>query len=106
MPQPILDPLWSLIISTNDCFPGCGCDDDFFDMSPERIDLWIYDNDYHAAIEASQVLVALRDSQPLDYEALSMQTNLQLADVREAIQWLDAWQSLINECIHSHSLQV
>ena len=25
--------LWDLMLSTNDCYPGCGCDDDFFDMT-------------------------------------------------------------------------
>jgi hypothetical protein len=103
MPKPILDPLWSLMLSTNDCYPGCCCDDDFFDMSPERISVWTDKNGIESAIEASQVLVALLDSQPLDYDALSKQTNVWLPDVGEAVQWLDEWKSLIDECIATHS---
>lgn len=26
-------PLWDLMLSINDCYPGCGCDDDYFDMT-------------------------------------------------------------------------
>ena len=99
MSKPILDPLWSLMLSTNDCYPGCCCNDDFFDMSFERINVWTYKNGIESAIEASQVLVTLLDSQPLDYEALSMQTNLWWANVGEATEWLNDWQSLLDECI-------
>ncbi len=33
------------MLSTNDCYPGCDCDDDFFDMTLERVKLWASKND-------------------------------------------------------------
>ena len=96
MSKPILDPLWSLMLSTNNCYPGCCCDDDFFEMSFERISIWTCKNGIESTIEASQVLVALLNSQSLDYEALSMQTNLWWSDVSEATEWLNDWQSLLD----------
>ena len=35
----------------------------------------------------------------LDYEALGMQTNLWWANVGEATEWLNDWQSLLDEYI-------
>ena len=37
----IKTPLWDLMLSTNDCYPGCGCDDDFFEMILDRVKLWV-----------------------------------------------------------------
>ncbi len=33
------------MLSTNDCYPGCDCDDDFFDMTLGRVKLWVSKND-------------------------------------------------------------
>ena len=40
-PNLIKNPLWDLMLSTNDCTPGCGCDYDFFDITLERIKNWM-----------------------------------------------------------------
>ncbi|GAG25189.1 unnamed protein product, partial [marine sediment metagenome] len=37
----IKSPLWDLMLSTNDCWPGCGCEYDFFDMTLDRMKAWV-----------------------------------------------------------------
>jgi hypothetical protein len=37
----IKSPLWDFMLSTNDCYPGCSCDDDFFDMTLNRVKKWV-----------------------------------------------------------------
>ncbi len=56
--QTIKDPLWNLMLSTNDCYPGCSCDSDFFDITPERVQQWVRHN---GSQNAKQALVQLNE---------------------------------------------
>ena len=103
MPSPIDDPLWDLLLSTNDCFPGCGCDDDYFQMTPERIDAWI---DMHGIVllqKASNMLSELRTSGSLDVEALGCQLNHCWSNLSEPIELLFEWQTNIDDAINIRS---
>ena len=49
------------MLSTNDCYPGCGCDDDYFGMSLEIVKLWAIYNDAKKVIDQIDELVANKD---------------------------------------------
>ncbi|MHA2007238.1 MAG: hypothetical protein ACXABO_05955 [Promethearchaeota archaeon] len=34
-------PLWDLMLSTNDCYPECGCEYDIFEMTKDRVKSWV-----------------------------------------------------------------
>ena len=102
MPEPVVDPLWSLMLSTNDCYPGCACDDDRFQITPDRIGAWIVHNGIDAASVAFTQLVSLRSDPSFDSDALSQQTNLWWDDADSALDWLAEWHSAISDSIAQH----
>ncbi len=54
----IKSPLWDLMLSINDCYPGCGCDEDYFDMTLERIKKWVITHDELEAIQQIDQLLS------------------------------------------------
>ena len=51
-------PLWDLMLSTNDCYPGCGCDDDDFDMTLDRVKRWVRSHDELKVIQQIDQLLS------------------------------------------------
>ncbi len=67
----IKSPLWDLMLSTNDCYPVCGCDDDFFDMRLDREKAWVQENDYNLALSQIDQLII---NPKIDIGILQLQT--------------------------------
>ena len=65
-------PLWDLMLSTNDCYPGCGCDYDDFDMTLERVKSWVSKNDAVKVLVQVDELLAKKD---IDVGDIQIQTN-------------------------------
>ena len=86
----IPEPLWSLMLSTNDCYPGCSCESDRFEMTPERIHRWLAERPN----ETQQVLQQITDlrNHPPDRAALSQQTNIYFERDEESLAWLELWE--------------
>lgn len=99
--QIVKDPLWDLMLSTNDCYPGCSCDDDFFDMTVVRVKEWIKQNGEKKAQRALTQLDELLSTSSLNVEGLSKQTNHWMETKGDAIVWLSQWRSLLAESTKS-----
>lgn len=67
----IKSPLWDLMLSTNDCYLGCGCDDDFCDMRLDRVKAWVQENDYNLALSQIDQLIT---NPKIDIGVLQLQT--------------------------------
>ena len=88
-------PLWDLMLSTNDCHPGCSCDDDYFQITEERIGKWIEKNsDLTDAVRIQ--INALCGKTNLDIDALTVQTNINFGDMEEINKWLNEWKKAID----------
>jgi hypothetical protein len=87
--------LWEMMLSTNDCYPGCACPDDWFQRTPHRVGAWIAAEGTDAAHRALALLDGLLAEPRFDAEGLSRQTNLHFRDEDEARTWLSAWRPLL-----------
>lgn len=88
----IKSPLWDLMLSTNNCFPGCGCEDDFFDMTIDRVKAWVLQNDYNLALDQINKLIT---SPKIDVGDLQLQTGFPFQNFNELKTWLLEWKELI-----------
>ena len=90
----IKSPLWDLMLSTNDCYPGCGCDEDYFDMTLERIKKWVETHDeLTVIIQIDQLL----SNDNIDVGEIQIQTNTPFQSEEEFKEWLLEWKKLIKE---------
>ncbi len=88
----IKSPLWDLMLSTNDCWPGCGCDYDFFDMTLDRIKVWVLQNDYNLALDEINELISFPE---IDIGDVQLQTGFPFQEFDEFKKWLLEWKDLI-----------
>jgi hypothetical protein len=95
--QIIKDPLWDLMLSTNDCYPGCGCERDFFDMTESRVQMWSRTNGEAAVKVALQQLQQLIDFPTFDLTQLPYQISFIFESQSEAIAWLLEWKVLLTK---------
>ena len=96
MPEPIQHPLWELMLSTNDCSPGCACEDDHFQMTLPRVRQWIEATEKQDVESAKCQLEALLSVDESRVEDFSNQTNLYFSSHRDLIEWLEDWLRLMN----------
>lgn len=89
-------PLWDLILSTNDCYPGCGCEYDFFDMTPERVKLWVSKNNSAKVLSQIDKLLSIKN---LDIGDIQIQTNIPFQNIEEFHEWLFEWKELVLLCL-------
>ena len=94
-------PLWELMLSTNDCYPGCSCDDDFFDTTPERVRQWLESSGDAKAQQALTQLDELINNPLLDVDALNDQINYIVGNKEDAVAWLSQWRLLLVAAINS-----
>ena len=87
-------PLRDLMLSTNDCYPGCSCDDDFFDMTFDRVKKWVITHDESKAIQQIDQLLTNDD---IDVGVIQIQTNIPFQSEEEFKEWLLEWKKLIKE---------
>ena len=92
----IKSPLWDLMLSTNDCYPGCGCDQDFFDMTLNRVKKWVSNNDGTKVIQQIDNLLL---DENIDIGEIQIQTNIPFQTIEEFREWLLEWKKLISESI-------
>jgi len=78
--NPIKSPLWDLMLSTNDYYPRCGCDDDFFDMILERVKSWVSKNDPVIVLDQIDELLANND---IDIGDIQIQANYPFQNFEE-----------------------
>ena len=90
----IKSPLWDLMLSTNDCYPGCGCDEDYFDMTLERIKKWVETHDELTVILQIDQLLS---NDNIDVGEIQIQTNTPFQSEEEFKEWLLEWKKLIKE---------
>lgn len=88
----IKSPLWDLMLSTNDCWPGCGCDYDIFDMTLDRVKVWVLQNDYNLALDEINELIS---SPEIDIGDVQLQTGFPFQEFDEFKKWLLEWKDLI-----------
>ena len=91
-------PLWDLMLSTNDCFPGCGCEYDFFDMTLDRVKVWVLQNDSNLALDQINELIS---SSEIDIGELQLQTGFPFQTFDEFKQWLMEWKELIIKSLNN-----
>ena len=89
-------PLWDLMLFTNDCYPGCSCDDDFFDMTVDRVKKWVLTHD---ELEVIQQIDQLLSNDNIDVGDIQIQTNIPFQSEEEFKEWLLEWKKLIIESI-------
>ncbi len=87
-------PLWDLMLFTNDCYPGCSCDDDFFDMTVDRVKKWVLTHDESEVIQQIDQLLSNDDT---DVGNIQIQTNIPFQSEEEFKEWLLEWKKLIKE---------
>ena len=92
----IKTPLWDLMLSTNDCYPGCGCDDDFFEMTLDRVKLWVYAHDETEVLQQIDLLIS---NDNIDIGEIQIQTNIPFQSEEEFKEWLLEWKNLIKEAL-------
>ena len=90
----IISPLWDLMLFTNDCYPGCGCDYDLFDMTLDRVKAWVLKNDYKLALNQIEQLIS---SPQIDVGDLQLQTGIPFQNFDEFSDWLQEWKELIKK---------
>jgi hypothetical protein len=86
---------------TNDCYPGCACDRDFFDMTPARVHLWFKTVGKAEGEKARAQTEQLINCSSLNLEGISAQTNYYFDNHSEAIAWLLEWKLLLTKAISS-----
>jgi len=99
MKESITDPLWDLMLSTNDCYPGCACDDDYFQITEQRIGEWIKRNGIKKGIETLKQLDEIEITETVDYEDISIQTNIHFESHADFTFWISEWRGCIQDCI-------
>jgi len=99
--QVISNPLWDLMLSNNDCYPGCGCDRDFFDLNAWRVNLWAKQAGKEK-LDQALIQVETLISKTIDLEGLTQQTNFCFYSPGEAIAWFLEWQILIKKAIQAN----
>lgn len=91
------DSLWELILFTNDCYPGCGCEKDFFDMTPAKVQMWLKTVGEIESEKARTQIEQLINCSNLDLERISSQTNYYFDNQGDAIAWLLEWKLLLTK---------
>lgn len=103
MPVDVLkNPLWELMLSTNDCCPGCSCDLDRFEMTPMRVAAWVEQAKAGEPQQALDQVQALRESArkgTIDVKAVARQTNRAMKDSAAVVYWLERWEDLLARAI-------
>ena len=94
----IFTPLWELMLTTNDCYPGCGCEWDFFDMTLKRVKDWVLKNDHKKIL--SQIEELLSNSE-MDVGELQIQTGIPFQNFEEVKEWLLKWKVIILESLNT-----
>jgi hypothetical protein len=97
MPEPIRDPLWDLMLSTNDCYPGCGCEGDYFDITTARVSEWVKsagEEKNRLALEQLQKIKRLAYKQ---LEEIRMQTNIYFSSTSDFENWINEWEQKIEK---------
>ena len=90
-------PLWELMLSTNDCYPGCGCEEDFFDMTLNRVKDWVLKNDHKKALQQIEELLS---NSEMDVGEVQIQTWITFQNFDEVKEWLLKWKALILESLN------
>jgi hypothetical protein len=100
--EQIKQPLWNIMLSTNDCNPGCGCEADKFQMTQERIQQSVVENGIE---NAKLALIQIDELIPLvEIEGFRSQTNLWMETKDQAIKWLEGWKTLLQQAIEEKSV--
>ncbi len=92
MREMIPKPLWDLILSTNDCYPGCGCPDDFFYMTLERVQKWVSTHNPKTVLDQLDDLINKKDYSLEDFVD---QTHERLENFDQIRDWFIKWRELI-----------
>jgi hypothetical protein len=95
----IPEPLWDLMLSTNDCYPGCSCEADRFEIDPLRVSRWVAKAGIEQGRQALGQLDALLAGLPESREALSALTNVFFESADEAAAWLQQWRAVLGSVI-------
>ncbi len=82
--------------STNNCGPGCGCDDDRFDMSSARVYEWknSVDEELCKLVVEELKQISSPSSDTSLCEILSGFTNISFSDEASAKSWVNVWVQL------------
>ena len=84
------------MLSTNDCYPGCSCEADAFEITSQRVAGWVA----RYPAESRQALLqleALASDPALDLVGLSDQTNVHIDSQAEAAEWLGLWLQVLRD---------
>jgi hypothetical protein len=95
----IPEALWSLMLSTNDCHPGCSCEADRFEIDPLRVSRWVAEAGIDQGRQALSQFDALFDGLPESREELSAVTNVFFESADEATAWLQQWRAVLGSVI-------
>jgi hypothetical protein len=96
MPPLIPAPLWDLMLSTNDCCPGCSCEADRFEITSQRVASWVARYPAESRQALAQ-LEALAGDPALDLVGLSDQTNVHFDSPAVAAEWLGQWLRVLRQ---------
>ena len=94
--SPIKDPLWSLMLSCNDCYPGCSCDEDYFNISTDRVASWLKSDGMGQARKTlRQVDNELKEASEQQLKGVNSQINMVFRSNKDWLSWLDDWSNCI-----------
>lgn len=79
------------MLSCNDCYPGCSCDDDHFQITTERVTEWLITDGMGKARETIRQLEELKQSSNKGLKGLPDQLNMVFSSKEGWELWLDDW---------------
>lgn len=83
------------MLSTNDCYPGCACEDDRFQITEQRLGKWISKEHPGDVSEALDNLDRIICSDQAVRAAAAEQLDLSFDSDHELSDWLSEWRRCI-----------
>lgn len=97
-------PLWEMLLDTNQCYPGCGCEADVFEQDLKPISRWLRSaGTPQGEVALAQLDALLASADSIDQDELSYQTNMAFTSIEDVAAWLREWRRLLYTCLHSQS---
>lgn len=92
MPDPIPDPLWDMMLSTNDCYPGCACAQDYFEITVDRLKQWTQQQPMEILKRVGQQIGEVEQLHPDRISDASKQTNIAFGPAAPFADWIQSWR--------------
>lgn len=89
------ETLWGVLLSTNQCYPGCFCDDDVFELVQHLKPPWSHDFDDEDLAQARNELQALLEEKEFSVVAFSQKLSTNFTSSQQIRDFLEAFALLL-----------